>query len=69
MLNQVPGGEMQLQMLRNLSQTPSSFENQLYFYQTESLDYLLEAGYSKVLFSSREEVWSKRQRIPVGMEK
>lgn len=60
MLNQVPGGELQLQVWRNLSQTPSSFENQLYFYQTESLDYLLEAGYSKDFFSSREKVWSKK---------
>lgn len=44
MLNQMPGGELQLQMLSNLSQTLSSFENQLYFYKIESLDYLLKAG-------------------------
>lgn len=51
MLNQMPGGELQLQMLRNLSQAPSSFANQLCFYRTESLDYLLKAGSCKDFFN------------------
>lgn len=46
----MPRGELQLQMLRHLSQAPSSFENQLYFYKTESLDYLLKAGSCKDFF-------------------
>lgn len=50
MLNQMPGGELQLQMLRSLSQAPSSFENQLYFYKTESLDYFLKVGYCEDFF-------------------
>lgn len=48
------GGELQLQMLRNLSQTSSFFENQLYFYKIESLDYLLKAGSYKDFFPLEE---------------
>lgn len=55
------GGELQLQMLRNLSQTSSFVENQLYFYKIESLDYLLKAGSYKEFFSSRGKVLDQRR--------
>lgn len=72
MLNQMPGGELQLQMLRNLSQAPSSFANQLCFYRTESLDYLLKAGSCKDFFSPREKVLNSKRKdreFPFEMEK
>lgn len=59
----MPGGELQLQMLRNLSQAPSSFENQLYFYKTESLDYLLKAGSYKDFSPLEKSFLLKKDRI------
>lgn len=58
----MPEGELQLQMLRNLSQAPSSFENQLYFYKTESLDYLLKAGSYKDFFPLEKRLKKKKKR-------
>lgn len=63
----MPGGELQLQMLRNLSQAPSSFENQLYFYKTESLDYLLKAGSYKDFFPLEKRLKKKKTEFPFEM--
>lgn len=69
----MPGGELQLQMLRSLSQAPSSFENQLYFYKTESLDYLLKAGSCEDFFPLEKRFLTNKQKkkteFPFEMEK